>query len=206
MAARLDPQESNVSNEAIAAIAIEVDQAQREIDEATGRKRSILKRAKSQGIKNDILLSVIAMKKQDEIDVQAKLRDTLRYARVIVPHIKLTQADLFGGLDERPLNAKTQGAVKDWEAEQKGYENGMAGGTMDDCVYAPGTEARVHYQRGYVRGQTVIADRMGDNAKKADPSLVKRRGGKKAAAGDDTEQAADPDNPPFAGGTVFGNA
>ena len=177
MAARLEPQDSNVSNEVIAAFAIEVNKAQRDIDEATGRRRAILKRSKADGVKNDILLSVIKMKKQDEDEVRARLRDVLRYAKVIVPHIKLGQADLFDGVDDRPLNTKAQGASQDWTANERGYETGLAGGSMDDCVFAAGTEGRVHFEQGFWRGQAVIADRMGQGVKKADPSLFKKRAG-----------------------------
>mgnify|MGYP000046402635 CR=1 FL=1 len=188
MAPRLDPNVSNVSNEVIASFAIEADQAQRDIDEASGRKRAILKRAKGQGVKTDIILAVLAMKKQDEADVLARMRDTLRYAAIIVPNVKLSQADLFDTLDTKPLNARSRADVQEWEAERKGYECGLIGGSMGDCVYAPGTEARVHFERGFVRGQTVIADRMGENAKKADPSRTKRRGANGLHAVPDQEE------------------
>ena len=186
MALRLDPAVSNVSDEVIASYAVEADRAQRDIDEATGRKRSVLKRAKSDGIKTRVLLAAIKMKKQDPDEVALEMRDSIRYANIIAPGVRLTQAELFSASDApTALNAKTQGKVQDWDAEQRGYESGLNGGTMDDCVFAPGTEGRVHFQQGFVRGQTVIADRMGENAKKADPSRTKRRGGKPDPAHDD---------------------
>ena len=69
MALRLDPAVSNISDEVIASYAIEADRAQRDIDEATGRKRSVLKRAKSDGIKTRLLLAAIKMKRQDPDEV-----------------------------------------------------------------------------------------------------------------------------------------
>ena len=178
MALRLDPAVSNVSNEVIASYAIEVDRAQRDIDEASGRKRAVLKQAKSDGIKTKVLLAAIRMKKQDPDEVASEMRDAIRYANIIAPGVRLTQAELFSASDApTALNAKTQGRVQDWDAEQRGYESGLNGGTMEDCVFAPGTEGRVHFQHGYVRGQTVIAERMGETAKTADPSRTKRRGG-----------------------------
>lgn len=193
MAPRMDTTPpSNVSSEVIAGYAIEYDRAQREKDEAVGRARAILKRAKSAGVKTKLLIAALAQKKQDPDELRIEMRDSIRYCNIIVPLAKLTQADLFNDA-ERPLNSKTQAQMQTWEAEQKGYDCGLIGGTMDDAVFAPGTPAYAAFQTGFTRGQTVIAERMGENSKQADSGLKKRRG-KKAAAADDSEQEAGSDS------------
>ena len=183
MALRLDPATSNVSNEVIAGYAVEADRAQRDIDEATGRKRSVLKRAKAEGVKTRVLLAAIKMKRQDPDEVALEMRDSIRYVNIITPGVRLTQAELFTGEDAtRPLNVKVQAEVQAWQAEAGGYADGKQGGHLNDSPHQVGTEARVHYERGWLRGQAVIANEMAPNAKKADPSRTKRRGGAVAVA------------------------
>lgn len=183
MADRLDqPAPGNVSNEVIAGFAIEADRAQRAIDEASGKKRAILKRAKAAGVDCDALLAALRAKKRDPDEVRIALRNALRYSGILAPGAKLTQDDLFG-LDERPLNNKVRGEMGAWDADQAGYEAGKAGGQLDDSPYPAGSEAQAHYHTGWSRGQAVIAERMGEHARKADTGRTKRRG--KAAAAND---------------------
>lgn len=180
---------SNVSNELIASFDVEVSRAQREIDEATGRKRAILARAKKSGIKTKALLAAQRLRKDDSETANMELRDLLRYAGVIAPGIEFSQASLFDGMDDRPLNAKVQGQVQDWDAEQAGYDAGLNGGALEDSPFPAGSEAQTHYHTGYTRGQRVIAERMGDNARQADAGLTKRRG--RAAEAPEPEPDAD---------------
>lgn len=185
MAPRLHTKDSNVSAELVAAYGIEVGKARRELDEASGRHRAVLKRAKAAGVDTKTLIEVLGMKRQDEDAVRLDMRTRLRYAAILAPGIPLKQSDLFDNLPSKPLNQKAAGAQLEWEAEQKGYDTGLNGGGLEDAVYAKGTPAFVAFARGYERGQAVIAERMGENSKQADSRLTKRRG-KMAAAGDDS--------------------
>lgn len=176
MAPRLDPApSSNVSNEVIASYDVELSRAQRDIDEANGRKRAILARAKKSGIKTKTLLAAQRLRQNDNGTANMEMRDLLRYVRIVAPGIDFTQGSLFDGLDDRPLNTKAQGAVLDWQAEQEGYVAGLNGGALDDSPFPEGSEAHMHYHTGFSRGQRVIAERMGDNARQADAGLTKRR-------------------------------
>ena len=192
MAPRLENAPSNVTAESIARFAIEADQAQREIDEATGRKRSVLKRAKGAGVNTRALLAALVMKREDEDRATLEVRDTIRYAQIIAPAVKLSQADLF--TDEmRPLKPKIRAEVDAWDAELEGYNNGLNGGSMDDARFPQGTPHHSLFFKGFMRGQAVIAARMGPDEKKADASLVKNRTGKMAAAADDAGDMPPPE-------------
>lgn len=205
MAPRLDAStQSNTSNEVIVGFALEVARAKRDKDEATGRERAILKRAKAAGVDNEQMLQALQMRKVDAEDVVKKMQTQIRYLNIIHGGVTLTQADLFG-VEQRPLNKKATGAVQAWEAEERGYDCGLNGGGIEDAVYAPGTEAHANFARGFERGQTVIAERMGDNSKKADMSLTKRRG-KKAAAADDSEDPPEDDARDMGGRSSNGQA
>lgn len=188
MAERLEGKSgSNVSNEVIASFALEADRAQREIDEASGRKRSVLKRAKAAGVNTKALLEALRMKRDDEDRAKLDMRDTIRYTGVIAPSVKLTQTDLFDSLDTRPLNDRMQAQVLEWEAEQNGYAVGLNGGGREECPFDATTPNCLAWYRGWERGQRVIAERMDENAKKADGRLTKRRGGRDKAAGEDVQ-------------------
>lgn len=188
MAERLDTTPpSNVSNEAIAQFAIEAGTAQREIDEATGRKRAVLKRAKAAGVDTKALLAALALKRRDPDDVLTEQRNIIRYAGIIAPHLPMSQAELFEGLDQRPLADKAARQMQEWDADERGYAAGLNGGSMDDCPAAPGTPVYVRFHAGFMRGQAVIAERMGDNAKPANTRAAKRRGRAAAAADDDED-------------------
>lgn len=179
---------SNVSNEAIAQFAIEAGKAQREIDEATGRKRAVLKRAKAAGVDTKALLAALALKKLDPDVVLQQQRDLIRYVGIIAPYVPMTQAELFQGLDTAPLAERAAQDMTTWEAEERGYNAGIAGGGMDDCPFEPGTPAYVAFHEGFIRGQSVIAERMGPaGATQARTSRTKRRSGRDKAAGADTD-------------------
>ena len=187
MAPRLEAAKSNVTNEAIAQFAIEADQAQREIDEASGRKRAVLKRAKGAGVNTKALLTALGMKRDDEERVRLDMRDTIRYAHIVAPAVKMSQDDLFGGFETRALKPKVQAQVQAWEAEQEGYTAGLNGGDRSDSRFPEGSPGSAQFFKGFLRGQSVIAARMGPDEKKASASLVKNRDGKMAAAGDEGE-------------------
>lgn len=191
MAPRLETAKSNVTNEAIAQFAIEADQAQREIDEATGRKRAVLKRAKGAGVNTKALLSALGMKREDEEMVRLQMRDTIRYAQIVVPAVKLNQDDLFGGIETRALKPKVQAQVLAWDAEQEGYNAGLTGGDRADSRYPEGTPGATQFFKGFIRGQAVIAARMGPDEKKASTSLSKNRDGRMAAAGEAGDEQND---------------
>lgn len=184
MARRLDeePRKSNVSNELIASFGIEVEQAQREIDEATGRKRSVLKRAKESGLNTKQLLAAISLKKQDADTMIQDERDRLRYARVIAPAGPWTQEDLFGGLDLKPLSRKAQSAQNEWEWEREGYRAGLDGRDKSDNPHVQGAPAHVKWLAGWQRGQLQLATSGDDGGKVASLARRKPRTGKDAAA------------------------
>lgn len=184
MAERLEGRKSNVSNELIASFAIECEQAQREIDEASGKKRAVLKRAKASGLNTKALLAAISIKKQDDDTTKTEERDRLRYAAIIVPGGPWKQEELFADLDLRPLNRKAQAAQTDWEMEMTGYQAGRDGHDKSANPHHAGTPGFVKWQAGWQRGQLHLANTSDpeSNSKVADIGKAKRRSGRDKAA------------------------
>lgn len=192
MAERLDPKpRSNVSNEVIAAGGMELDRAQRDIDEATGRKRAILKRLSGSGIKTKPLLAALALRKKDEDSALSDMRDMLRYVHIVAPGIDMSQASLFDDLDVRPLGSATQSEVDCWNAHLAGYEAATEGTGLDDANYEAGSDAQARFHEGYDRGARIAADKMEPNAKQADASRTKKRGRGKPEHDVDLEDAVE---------------
>ena len=165
----------NVSNELIASFAMEADLAQRDIDEASGRKRAVLKRASRVGIRTKTLLAALSLRKGDPDEALAEFRDLLRYATVVAPQIDLSQGSLFDALDIGPLNETTQNEVECWNAHLLGYDAGIAGDAMDDTAYETGSEAHSRYHEGYSRGSQLSAERRPDGTTTEDASGAKAR-------------------------------
>lgn len=179
MADRLNPPAlPNVSNELIASFAMEADLAQRDIDEASSRKRSVLRRASRAGVRTKVLLAALSFRKGDPDDAVAELRDLLRYVNVLAPSINFSQSSLFDALDIRPLNEAAQLEIEGWNAHLAGYDAGVAGEGLDDAPYEPHSAAHDRYHEGYDRGSRIGAERLEPGTTMADPDRVKpkRRG------------------------------
>lgn len=173
----------------------------RRCEEENGVLRNIVKRAKSDGINTKVMIQTVALSKLDPEQVQADLRDQIRY--MALRRMPVTQTELFAGLDTT-ITAKSQQQDDSWDAEDNGYRAGRHGAGNDDCPYPPGTELNVHWATGWAKGQASIARELGDNAKVASTSrsrparqtdleevIAQQAGNENVAATDDSTDDSD---------------
>lgn len=142
----------------------------RRCEEENGVLRNIVKRAKSDGINTKEMIAVVALSKLDPDQVQADLRDRVRY--MALRRMPVIQVELFGGLDVT-LTPSSQQKDDLWDAEEAGYRAGRHGASRDDCPYPPATEMYVHWVEFWFKGQAAIARELGDNAKIASTSRAR---------------------------------
>jgi ribosome modulation factor len=151
---------SNVTNDTIREYVRELMTAQRGIDEATGRKRAILKRAKAAGCNLDGLSTAAAAKRQDPAEVIERERQRVRYLAAVDITVFTTQAELF---HDAPISGDTDESKREMDEfhiEDAGYAAGKDGASHTLCPYHVGSEKQALWMRGYHRGQQVIAAKM----------------------------------------------
>jgi ribosome modulation factor len=141
-------------------------------EEANGVLRSLIKRAKSDGINTKAMIEAVKASKLDPEVVAADLRDQIRYMGII--HVPMTQASLF---DDYNVEVSTQTAHADdlWDADDNGYRAGRHGARIEDCPYDPGTELHVHWLQAWHKGQAAIARELGPDVKPASASKTRKR-------------------------------
>jgi len=161
--------QSNVTNDAILDWLRQYQQQRRLCDEAQGVLRSLLKRAKGDGINTRALISTVTASKLDPDVVQRDMRDQIRY--MALRNMPVHQTDLFGenGLDLR-VTDKSREEDASWAADDAGYAAGRHGAKVEDCPYQPGSSLSDHWYRSWKRGQEAIARELGDNVKPATSS------------------------------------
>lgn len=161
--------QSNVTNDAILDWLRQYQQQRRACDEANGVLRSLLKRAKGEGINTRALISTVTASKLDPDIVQRDLKDQIRY--MALRNMPVHQIDLFGehGLDLR-VTEKSREEDASWAADDAGYAAGRHGAKVEDCPYQPGSSLSDHWYRSWKRGQEAIARELGDNVKPATSS------------------------------------
>jgi hypothetical protein len=149
------------------------------------------KAAKGDGVDLDSLALLQRLATLDDDDAASRLRKTLQYAIWLEMPIG-KQATLFpsakaaAAATEMPDDNATA-EHRAWAAEEAGHEAGRKGlRRVEDNPYAPGTELHVRFDKGWIRGQKVIADKLGANARAADPRRSR------------TRPAAEPDPAPAA--------
>jgi hypothetical protein len=188
------PPGPTTSNETWLEFIREATLSKRSIEEASGRHRAILKRAKSAGCNPKIVMEIINGVRQGAEVIVPEMRDRARGFNLA--GINVTQEHVFGGWDDR-VTTKADEEHQVFEAAQAGYTAGKNGVPIDDCPHAPGTEHYVAWTREWHMGQAAIAAAMGPKAERASAARkrpartaeratapqVKERGGKKPAAG-----------------------
>jgi hypothetical protein len=129
------------------------------------------KAAKGDGIDLDSLAMLERLAKLDADDATARLRKTLQYAVWLEMPIG-KQATLFPSAKTAAIEMPTDDATaaqRAWAAEEAGHEAGLKGLLrVEDNPYPAGSDFYSRFDVGYMRGQAVIADKLGANAKRAD--------------------------------------
>lgn len=171
---------SNVANETILQFVREASATKREIEEASGRHRAVMKRAKAAGLNPKVIALAIGAKKQDPAVVLSEVRETVRTLNLV--GIEMTQGSLFGGWAPQ-VTEKAAQEFDRFTADDRGYEAGKAGQDRGGNPFTPGSPFHQDWDSGWVRGQAAIAERMAPNAKQADASRARpKRTPAKAAA------------------------
>jgi len=162
----------NIDNDAKLAWMRQYQTQKRLCDEANGVLRSIIKRAKSEGMNSKSLIGAVASSKLDPDVVKNDLRDTIHYLSLL--RMPLTQAELFADLDVT-VSEDTAAASSAWDADDAGYRAGRAGAGIDDCPFPHGTELAVHWVKSWQAGLATIAQEMGPNQRPASVSKGRPR-------------------------------
>ena len=170
--------QSNVPNETWLQFIREAGATKRDIEEASGRHRSVMKRAKAAGCNPKILALAIAAKRQDSAVVLSEVRDTVRVLNLV--GVEMTQVDLFGSWTPE-VSEKEADAFDQHTAEDFGYRSGKAGQDRAANPNEPGTPFHVAWDAGWIRGQAVIAEQMGPDKKQV--TARKERPARTAATG-----------------------
>jgi ribosome modulation factor len=161
--------QSNVTNDAVLDYLRQYQQQRRACDEANGVLRSLLKRAKSDGINTKAMIATVTASKLDPEVVQQDMRDQIRY--MALRNMPVHQVDLFGenGLDLR-VTEKSREEDQSWAADDAGYHAGRHGARVEDCPYQAGSSLADHWYRSWKRGQEAIARELGPDVKPATAS------------------------------------
>jgi hypothetical protein len=149
--------------------------AAREHEETAMALARAKKAAKKDGVDLAALKMIERFAKLETDEAETLMRHTMQYAAWLEMPIG-TQPSMFPDADAPDDEVTSENRA--YAAEEAGFEAGKAGKhRVDDNPYAAGTELYARFDKGYLRGQKTIADRLGKNAKAADP-----RRGRKAAA------------------------
>lgn len=198
---------SNVANETWLEFIREASATKRGIEEASGRHRAVLKRAKAAGCNPAIIAAAIAAKRKDHAVVMGEVRDSVRVFNLV--GITIAQTDLFGGW--APEVTEKAAADHDmFTAEERGYDAGKAGQDRHGNPFTAGSPFFQEWDSGWVKGQAAIAERMAPGASQADasrkrpdraakeataPKAAERTGSKAPRAPKEPEAGKDPAAP-----------
>lgn len=170
-----------IPNEVILHYTHELSRTKRAVDEASSAHRTMVKRAKADGVPSDAILESIAMSRLDPVDRLRKLGDRIRVEAIRYPESAEALTDLFGSMDVS-VNEKARMTDTLFDAEVRGYTAGKYAVPVDDNPYEAGTEMHSVWRTFWGRGQAANVANMGKGEKAADASR-KKPTGKKAANG-----------------------
>lgn len=146
--------------------------AKRELDAAQGVYRAKLKAAKSAGLNQGALIRVLQALKGDTDEVVANEKTFARYMAFEGIQVG-DQPDMLAPI-EGP-GEKTKADLGEWEAEDRGYAAGKAGGDISANPYQPGTPHYAQWDKGFRDGMLAIAPLQAEGV------LVKSTAGQRVA-------------------------
>ncbi len=156
--------QSNVSHETWVEYSKLLNASLRELEEASGAHRAVVKKAKAAGVNPNAILAALRAKRKEETVIAQELRDYVRALHV--NRVTISANDVYGGW-ETPAPTPEDDA---YDAEQRGYQAGTGNGLREDNPFAAGSEQHAEWDRGWRKGQEALAKQLGDNAKAANPS------------------------------------
>lgn len=160
-------------------------QQKRRCDEENGVLRSIVKRAKSDGMPIKAMRDTIAASKLDPEEVERDLRDRLRL--MAIKHIVIDRDSLFDW--DTAVTAQTCAADDTWDAAEKGYRAGRHGQPAEECPYDLGSPFAVVWRTDWAKGQASIARELGKNAAQASTARERPARGQRVMLPLDVDEA-----------------
>lgn len=152
---------SNVTPETVQSFTRELVISKRELEEAQGRHRAILKRAKASGINNKAMTEHLANRKLDSDEVTRHYRDVFYYGAVNgAPYAQ--QQDMFptSGMDLH-VTEGAEAEHQEFEAGEAGYLAGRAGKPVTDCPFPVTSPLSQVWSRRWHDGQASLAAELG---------------------------------------------
>lgn len=149
--------------------------AKRAHEETSSALQTAHRKAKSDGVDLDALRDVIRLSKLDPDAAMERLRKMRAYGKWTGLPIG-TQLDMFAevALADEPSEAAAA-ELREFDAEEAGFDAGKAGKhRVDDNPHPAGTPHYAAFDRGYLRGQRMIADKLGENARPASTRRTRR--------------------------------
>lgn len=134
----------------------------RAVEEAQGRHRAVLRRAKAAGLDTKIMLDTMRLKRRDPDELNSNQIRRVTYAAWSGSPFG-TQAKMFEALDASDdLTEAELHARKMWDADEAGYRAGRSGQDRTSSNPHPlGSEYHVAFDLAWVKGQAAIAEEMG---------------------------------------------
>lgn len=129
-------------------------------DTAVAKQRAVRARFEKMGCNMRALDLMLKLRKMEPEDAEMLLRDALRYSRWANMKIG-EQAGLFASDDADVPSEKARGEWTEAQAYEEGYSAGKAGRSGTDHRFTPGTPVHQQFYRGWVDGQTVLAEMLG---------------------------------------------
>lgn len=138
----------------------------RDVEQAQGRYRSAVKRAKASGVDQAALIQAMSLVKQDTSAVELHFRNVGRYLAWLESPIG-TQGALFGVSDDQRPTEQAAGEHREWAASEAGYEAGKAGSDIAENPFPAGSPHASKWIEGWHSGQAYLAEQLGPDGKKA---------------------------------------
>ena len=145
-------------NDFLASLA-DLDDCVRIKDRGVAKLRTVRQRMEKQGCDLAALDLALRLRKLGEDDAQVRLRNALRYC-VWMDMPVGAQGALFSDDADRP-SEKARQAFTAAQAYDEGYKAGVKGRDRHDSRFPAGTPMAAEHDRGWIAGQTELADMLG---------------------------------------------
>ena len=171
-ASQADQLSNRPSNDESAKALQDVMALSRVCHEANSALRHRFKELKSDGHDIAAMRSAIKYRKQDNLAAVSNIKATIHYSGLL--GVTVTPETLFDGVDFE-VSEETQLSQDVWTAEDTGYQAGRGGHKIETNPYNAGTEAFVHWESFWHKGQAALAKTLGPNASVARATRGPRR-------------------------------
>jgi ribosome modulation factor len=149
-------------------------------DEANGRHRANVKRAKAEGLPVEAITESIAWARQDPETRRQRLISRIRVEGIRYPENGAALSEMLPNLDIR-VSDRMRYTDTLFDGEQKGYQAGLGGAAADGNPYPPGSEMAQQWRNGWGRGNEVRSATVGTEGGRVGNAARRVPGRKRAA-------------------------